>query len=161
MASLILRRLRLSGRASNLIETVIEHHLRPGQMSHGTELATPRAVYRYLRSAGDAAVDTLYLNLADYLAARGPRLERDEWSDYAAMVGHILHTSSVQEEAPPPRLVDGHDLMRALGLDPGPELGRVLELIAEARAAGEISTKDEALALARDALVPEKEEHRA
>ncbi len=76
-------------------------------------------------------------------------------------VTHILHTSQVQEEAPPSRLVDGNDLMQALGLDPGPDLGRVLELIAEARAAGEISTKDEALALARDAIAPQKEEHRA
>ncbi len=154
MASAVLNRLRLGRRASNLIETVIEHHLRPAQMSHGTELATPRAVYRYLRSAGDAAVDTLYLNLADYLAARGSHLERDEWSDYTAMVGHILHTSLVQEESPPPRLVDGNDLIQALGLDPGPELGRILELIAESRAAGEISTTDEALTLARDAIAP-------
>lgn len=161
MASAVLNRLRLSRRASNLIETAIEHHLRPAQMSHGTEFATPRAVYRYLRSTGDAAIDILYLNLADYLAARGTRLERDEWSDYAAMVGHILQPSLVQEEAPPPRLVDGNDLMKALGLAPGPDLGRVLELIGEARAAGEIFTKDEALALARDAIAPQKEEHRA
>lgn len=155
MASAVLNRLRLSKRASNLIETVIEHHLRPAQMSQGTELATPRAVHRYLRSAGDAAVDILYLNLADYLAARGSRLERDEWSDYTAMVTHILHTSQVQEEASTPRLVDGNDLIRALGLDPGPDLGRVLELITEARAAGEISTADEALALARNAIAPQ------
>jgi tRNA nucleotidyltransferase/poly(A) polymerase len=36
-----------------------------------------------------------------------------------------------------------------LGLPPGPEIGRILELIAEERAAGTISTREEALELAR------------
>jgi tRNA nucleotidyltransferase/poly(A) polymerase len=36
-----------------------------------------------------------------------------------------------------------------LGLPPGPEIGRILELIAEERAAGTISTREEALDLAR------------
>ena len=36
-----------------------------------------------------------------------------------------------------------------LGLPPGPEIGRLLELIAEERAAGTISTKEEALDIVR------------
>ena len=36
-----------------------------------------------------------------------------------------------------------------LGLAPGPEIGRILALIEEERAAGTISTREEALALAR------------
>jgi len=36
-----------------------------------------------------------------------------------------------------------------LGLPPGPEIGRLLERIAEERAAGTISTRAEALDLAR------------
>jgi poly(A) polymerase len=36
-----------------------------------------------------------------------------------------------------------------LGLPPGPEIGRLLDLIEEERAAGTISTHDEALELAR------------
>ncbi len=36
-----------------------------------------------------------------------------------------------------------------LGVPPGPEVGRLLELIAEERAVGTIHTRDEALELAR------------
>ena len=36
-----------------------------------------------------------------------------------------------------------------LGLDPGPAIGRILDLIDEERAAGTISTREEALELAR------------
>ena len=46
---------------------------------------------------------------------------------------------------PPAPLVRGDEL----GLDPGPAIGRILDLIDEERAAGTISTREEALALAR------------
>ena len=69
----ILGRLRLGGRGIELVATMIEHHLRPSQMAQRGEMPTARAVYRYFRDLGDAAIDTLYLNLADYLAARGPQ----------------------------------------------------------------------------------------
>ena len=58
----------------------------------------------------------------------------------------------LEEEAAPqrmPRLVDGHALMESLGLSPGPLVGRLLEAIQEAQGAGEVSTGQEALELAR------------
>ncbi|MCH7809920.1 MAG: CCA tRNA nucleotidyltransferase, partial [Chloroflexi bacterium] len=52
----------------------------------------------------------------------------------------------------PPKLVSGHDLMRELGLEPGALLGVLLEAVREAQAAGDVSTQEEALALARQRL---------
>ena len=52
----------------------------------------------------------------------------------------------------PPKLIDGHILMDKLGLEPGPQLGVLLEAIREAQAAGEIQTADEALAFIRKRL---------
>ena len=156
MAGAILQRLRFSRRSTRMIEAEIQHHLRPGQMSQGDELATQRAVYRYFRSAGDVAIDTLYLNLADYLAARGPLLEREEWADYTGKVRHILETGLAQEQPPRrPPLVNGNDLMAMLHLAPGPLVGRLLEAIREAQAAGEVSTREAALALAEEMLAAE------
>ena len=43
----------------------------------------------------------------------------------------------------------GDELARALAIDPGPELGHLLALLAEARFAGEVQTPEEAFALAR------------
>ncbi|HWQ29143.1 MAG TPA: hypothetical protein VNN12_08980, partial [Dehalococcoidia bacterium] len=51
--------------------------------------------------------------------------------------------------ARPPRLVSGHDVMAALGIGPGPEVGRLLRAVEEARDAGEVTTREEALALVR------------
>ena len=52
----------------------------------------------------------------------------------------------------PVRLVTGHDLMEKLGISPGPEVGRLVNAVEEAQGAGEIRTREEALALARREL---------
>ena len=156
----ILQRLRMSKRSAHIIETSIEYHLRPGQMSQGTELPTDRAVYRYFRSAGEVAIDILYLNLSDYVAARGPLLEKGEWDAYANMVRYIMKTGLTQKKTPEAhRLIDGHRLMKDLNLNPGPLLGQLLQMISEAEAIGEVTTKDEALALAKEKILTgDKEE---
>ncbi|MCK4490225.1 MAG: hypothetical protein KAU23_08205, partial [Anaerolineales bacterium] len=45
----------------------------------------------------------------------------------------------------PPGLLDGNDLQENLDLDPGPEIGILLEQLREAQVRGEVHTRDEAL----------------
>ncbi len=59
----------------------------------------------------------------------------------------MLHQTGGETALPEP-LVNGRDLM-ATGLKPGPQLGKILREIAEMQLAGEISTKEEAIAFAR------------
>ena len=68
------------------------------------------------------------------------------------VIRHALETGLHQEEeaVSSPRLVDGHQVMDALGLKPGPMLGKVLNVVEEAQATGEIGSRKEALALARE-----------
>jgi poly(A) polymerase len=149
MATERLSQLRLSARGIAMVSKMVEQHLRPAQMQHEAELPTSRAIYRYFRNLGDVAIDTLYLALADYLAAKGPELMPDQWGEHAKMIAHILETGTRQvTTVTVERLVTGHDLMQELGLAPGPHIGRLLETIDEARAAGEVITREEALALA-------------
>jgi hypothetical protein len=49
----------------------------------------------------------------------------------------------------PPRLVTGHDVMHEFRLKPGQVIGRLLDAIREGQAAGEISSREEALDFAR------------
>jgi poly(A) polymerase len=109
---------------------------------------TPKAVYRFLRDAGDAAVATLYLSLADHLAARGPTLMLDNFREHVTIVTYVLAERGRQLEKAPKRLVDGDDLQSRFGMKPGPEMGKILEAIAEAQATGEITTEEEGLQLA-------------
>jgi len=152
----ILRRLRFSAREVGLVQAMVKAHLRPVQMGQQGP-PTRRAVYRFFRDCGDAAVDTLFLSLADHLATVGPRFSMVGWRLHVSLVNYILG-KRFQEEAlvAPSRLVRGDELMAELGLSPGPLVGELLEMIREAQAAGEITTRVEALEMVRAALAEEK-----
>jgi hypothetical protein len=44
----------------------------------------------------------------------------------------------------PPKLIDGNDIMKILGIGPGPEVGELLEAVREAQAAQEVTSTGEA-----------------
>lgn len=141
----ILERLRFSTREIKMVELMVQHHLRPSQTSQD-ELPSRRAIYRYFRDVGEAAIETLFLNLADHLATRGPMLDMTQWKQHTQIVSYLLEEHAKEETTvPTPRLIDGHDLINVLGLTPGPEMGVLLEAVCEAQAAGEVTTKEEAL----------------
>ena len=152
IAGQLMRRLRFSGREREIVMRMIEAHLRPVQMAQD-RAPTKRAVYRYFRATGEAGVDTLFLSLADHLGTVGPNVSWEGFRAHVAVVSHILHLRFADEDVTsPPKLVSGDDLMRELGLEPGALLGELLEAVREAQAAGDVSTREEALALARQRL---------
>ncbi len=149
----ILERLRFSAKEVKLVEIMVRHHLRPGQMSHD-ELPSRRAIYRYFRDTGEAGIDILFLSLADHLATRGPHLDLAHWREHTQLVEYIL-AQHFQEEGlvVPPKLVNGHDLINIFGMSPGPKIGELLEAVREAQASGEVTTKEEALSYIREHLL--------
>ncbi len=145
MASFIMERLKFSNRESKMVQLMIEHHMRPGYLL-SEDMPSRRAIYRYFRDTEDVGIDTLFLGLADHLAARGPALDFNEWRRHAEVTGYVL-SKWLEEQSivVPPRLIDGHILMEKFGLAPGPIIGELLEMVREAQAAGEIHTAEEAL----------------
>jgi tRNA nucleotidyltransferase/poly(A) polymerase len=91
---------------------------------------SPRAIHRFRRATEPWAIDAARLHGGsdEVLAA----------------------VEAAREGDPAGPLLRGDEL----GLPPGPEIGRLLALIAEERAAGTISTRDEALELVRKAAAP-------
>jgi poly(A) polymerase len=155
----LMARLRFSRKASQHVATMVEYHLRPGQAAAPGSLPSHRAVYRYHRDLGDVSVDTLYLNLADYMAAKGPDIltpgyDLTEWKLHCGAVERLGEGPDSQRAADnsPSGLVDGKGIMDELSLEPGPVVGELLEMVKEATAVGEIGSRDDALALVRRAL---------
>lgn len=147
LAAEILVRLRFSSREIKLVETMVQYHLRPTQLGHDAELPTGRAIYRYFRDTGDAGIDVLFLSLADHLASRGPELDITQWQEHANLVRYVLERYfEGNKPVTVTKLIDGHDIMDVFGLSPGPAIGRLLEEVREAQAAGEVKSRDEVLA---------------
>ena len=152
IAGSVLKRLRLPTRVVDHVTAMIHAHLRPLLMAR-EGAPSRRALYRFFRDTGDAGVDTLFLSLADHLATVGPRVTTDGWRRHVAVVGYIL-AGSLQQPEPSGQqtLVNGDDLMAELAIGPGALVGELLEAIAEAQAAGEVGTREEAIDLAHNFL---------
>jgi poly(A) polymerase len=144
-AAAIMERLRFTNRETQLVALLVKYHLRPTQMSQeGTP--TRRAIYRYFRDTGVSGIDILFLSLADHLAARGPDLNIEQWREHARMTDYVLNRHFEEESLThPPKLLDGHDIMRIFQLEPGRQVGELLEALREAQAAGEVNDKQEAI----------------
>lgn len=142
---------RFSRAEAESVATMVRAHLRPSQIAEAPGGVTGRAAYRFFRATGDAGVEVVLLALADHLALWGPNLQPERWARRRAathaLLEYFFHRS--QGAVAPPPLVNGNDLMTELGLPEGPEVGRLLEAIREAQAAGEVTTREEALVLAR------------
>lgn len=153
MVTAVLERLRFSAREITLVANMVKYHLRPTQMG---QPPSRRAIYRYFRDTGEAGQDILFLSLADHLATRGPDLVKSNWAQHTEIVRNILEEHSHQDKIIRPKwLVDGNDLINIFGLQPGPELGKLLESFREAQAAGEISSRTAALDYVRSLLLAE------
>jgi poly(A) polymerase len=149
MAKKRARSLALSAGECRLISTVIRNHMRPAWLAPSP---SGRAVYRFFRDTGDAGVETCLLSLGDGLG-RGENLEMREWKEWVEGVAVLLESyfNRYHESVSPPALLTGRELIDALHIPPGPEVGRLLELIREAQAAGEVHTPEGALLLAKEA----------
>jgi len=55
----------------------------------------------------------------------------------------------MEEQPAEPPLLTGEDVMALLGLEPGPRVGEALRLVAEARAVGDVRSRDDAERLLR------------
>ena len=165
LALQVMKRLRASTQDSRLVQLVTAHHMRPGQLGlHGA--VTPRAVRRYFADLGPTGILVALFSLADHLATRGPLLGSNEEAEGSKASSWKLHVAVVcgllreyirnRESILPPRLMSGEELMKRLKLSPGPIVGALLELIAEAQAEGRIHSREEALWLAEEWLLRTK-----
>lgn len=151
LAQQIMRRLSASTRDSRLVQQVVAHHMRSGQLSH--EQVTERAIRRYFVDLGPTGIYVGLVSLADHLAMRGPEPLKGSWSRHLATVRLLLTRYIRQRERIlPPHIIQPQELMRRLSIAPGPLVGQLLDAIAEAQAEGEIHSKEDALWIAQQWL---------
>ncbi|MEW6239852.1 MAG: HD domain-containing protein [Chloroflexota bacterium] len=163
-ASARARALHLSNDEIERVAVVIKNHMRlhyhTSRMAGGKKHPSRRAIYRFFRDSGAAGVDLVLLALADLRATHGQNLSQETWAACLDVCRIFLENywERPEEVVAPPRLVDGNDMIRELGLQPGPRVGQVLEAVREAQAMGKVSTRGEAVAFGRKWLEenPEK-----
>lgn len=143
-------RLQLSNSEISRLKTIVFNHLRPLWLAQANQEPGRRAIYRFFRSTEDAGVDICLLSLADMVATYGPGLPQDRWVQLLETIRPLLQTwwEGPKEIVKPESLITGSDLISEFSIEPGPEIGRILEALREAQAAGQVTTRLEALEFA-------------
>jgi tRNA nucleotidyltransferase/poly(A) polymerase len=145
-ADALLERLRLPREERRRIRGLILHHLRPSHLADAG--APPRGMRRLVREAGsDLPLLVLHAG-CDALASGSPDTQR-RWRRLRRVLIALVEMWEARRVTALPRLVDGRDVMRALGMGPGRQVGELLERIRERQEEGSLETRDEALAWLR------------
>jgi poly(A) polymerase len=149
-------RLKTSRRLSRHLQDLTLHHLRLGFLVRERPLPRRRE-YEYLRDTDPVAADVTLLSVADRMAARGqgplagPEMVRAHLELAREMLAAAL---AWRRDGPPRSPVRGDDLAAEIGIEPGPELGRILGEVEAAVYAGEVRDREGAVALARRLAEP-------
>lgn len=134
IARTVMERLRFPRRDADRVVALVARHMVFNDVMRMREAKLRRLV------AEEMFPELLELHRADCAASHGD-LSTYDW------VRAFLDRLAGEPAVPPP-LITGDDVL-ALGLAPGPKVGRVLRAVENARLEGQIRTKQEALALAR------------
>ena len=152
MSRRMLTRLRASERTRGHVAALVRHHLRLGFLVHEPQPLSRRTVYRYLHAVTPVEADVTLLTVCDRLATRGENAEA-AIDAQLELAGVMLDEALRWRAAGPPRPpLRGDELVLELGIEPGPAVGRLLELLVEADWAGEIRDREQAVMLARTML---------
>ena len=144
----VLTRLHTSERLKAHVAALATHHLRLGFLVHHRPLDR-RTIYDYLVTCEPVEVDVTLLSVADRLATRGRNAD-EAIAKHLDLARELLGEALKWRAAPPPEpLIRGDELAAELGIEPGRRLGELLAEIARARFAGDVETREEAVALAR------------
>ncbi len=137
IARRILTRLRFSSDGIRQIEALVDQHMR----FMDSQKMRESTLKRFLRN--DRFEEHLELHRLDCTSSHGML---DNW-EFVRRRREELG----EEQIRPQRLITGRDLMESLGIRPGPELGRLLQLVEDAQLEGRVTTREEGLELARRA----------
>jgi len=140
--------LRFSRDESEYVAGIVRHHMRPLLLLSSPPI-TRRAVFRFFRGTGPCGVAVSLFFLADALAAHGAEPSPERWQAAVEIVHALLegYFERPEEMIRPTPLLTGDDLIRDFGLSPGPQIGELLDALREAQAAGEVSSRADAVAL--------------
>jgi putative nucleotidyltransferase with HDIG domain len=149
LAREVLTRLRTSERLRAHVAALVRHHLRLGFLVHEPQPLSRRTVFAYMSACSPVEVDVTLLSVMDRLATRGDRAQ--EAIDAHLAVARTMLDDALRWRAngPGQPLLRGDELAHELDIPIGPKVGELLVELATARYAGELETREQALAYAR------------
>lgn len=147
LATFMISQCKLGKKASRIVQTTVEGIRRAASLFHLPKL-TERVCFRYFYDLGSEGLDALlfFWVCAPFIGAHQERSDLDR--ELQNLTHPLLYYYYAQYTVTRPQpLVSGSDLMERFGLRQGEVIGTLLDRVAQAEAAGQLSSQAEALAL--------------
>ena len=154
LAARRLKQLTFSKEAVQYVKRIVQNHMRPLSLVQSVgDSPSRRAVYRFFKGSGPAGVDVCLHALADHLATHDGPGDGSAWEQLVGLTTNLLDHYFNQKETAvsPPTLLSGHDIIETLQIKPGPEIGRLLRLLEEAQATGQVTDRQQAVQFVKQA----------
>lgn len=141
----ILKSLKFSKKQIEYISSMIKNHIYPSNVIVSPEL-TDKIMMRYLRKMEDDVVDNIILAKADRLSALGQDVTEDMIKNNIDGLNKLMdfYFDNKDSMKPLPKLLDGIEIMKLLGIKASPKLGEIINALKEEQISGNITTKQEA-----------------
>jgi poly(A) polymerase len=150
MTAVIGNRLKFSRKETEHAVRMVQSHLRPLHLSQAKRQKnlTRRGIARFFLNTRGMTADILLMSLADMRAKKpADPTSRSEFEQFLAELTRQYSTHCrLRHESPP--LINGYDLINHLHLIPSPLFKEILDRTRERQLAGQIASREEALALA-------------
>ena len=124
LAQAWLQALKFAGDEVAYVARLADYHMRPGHLAHDYP-PSRRAIYRFFRDAESTGPDCILLSLADTMATRATAPDPDGWQRRLGATRMLLdaYFRERSQWVSPVPLLNGRQVMAALGLPPGPQVG--------------------------------------
>jgi poly(A) polymerase len=146
---IISARFKWSREDSDYVSRLISIHMWPFHLNNARRKTglTPKAYLRLVKATKGEFPGLFMLAMADSLAGRGKGKPLAMEEDVASLYSEVneVYQQKIQPVLDSPRLLDGNDLMKLFGLDPGPLFKEIFENLESAQVEGEVSSREGAI----------------
>jgi poly(A) polymerase len=151
LADALAKRLKLSSQDRDYLVQLIAEHIHV--LSLAGNIVRTAATMRWFRKIKDNAIPAIILSMADVESSLGIESTVKWRNHYLEWSKNIVrdYYETIRTSLASQNLITGTDLI-SLGVKPGPEMGRLLDMLRNAQDTGEISTHEDALAMAKGLL---------
>lgn len=150
MCAKLLKTAKFSKKQIEYVVKMVKFHIYPSHVV-GSPGITEKIYMRFIRKMDNDVIDIITLAMADRLSARGVEITDEivekNINNLMALLEYYL---KIKDDLKPlPKLISGEEIMEALNIAPSKELGEIIKAIKDSQLAGEITTKEEALAFVK------------
>ena len=151
LADALAERLKLSSQDRDYLVQLIAEHLHV--LSLAGNIVRTATIMRWFRKMKNNAIPAIILGMADVESSLGSESTVKWRNHYLEWSKNIVrdYYETIRTRLASQNLITGTDLI-SLGVKPGPEMGRLLDMLRNAQDTGEISTQEDALAMAKALL---------